>query len=439
MKHNKNIIIANWAGVNTGDDAIFTVLLNIVSQNISNDASIYVLADNDKLIKSKYNINDAIRIFDFYKLHNLKKLFRFLRASHLVIYGGGDIISGNIESISFIALALIVGLPVMCCGVGVIPIKSPLKRFFTKFVLNRVTSITVRDEESKQRLDLMRVIKPKVIVTSDLAFLLSPNPNCDEILQKIRIDKTKLKIGVCIRPFSSMYDFYGFWRDKLLIKDIGVMCDYLTERFDATIIFIPMVIKERTKYYHKNLEADDELCNRIINSMTNKGRVILLKEDYTPNEVIWILNQMQLVIAARLHALLLGALGEVPVIAIEYAPKIKSFMTSINRSNYSININELSQKKLKETIDQALKEKDVINSNRLKSNIVKAKMNANEIEKMIEIAIKKRFRLYLFLPATIIIALLNYLYSAVQIVLKKKYFRNIIRDVNENNFSSSKD
>ena len=74
MKHNKNIIIANWAGVNSGDDAMFSSLMNMVGKEISNEAKIFVLADNDKLIKSKYRINDAMRIFDFYRVKNLKKL-----------------------------------------------------------------------------------------------------------------------------------------------------------------------------------------------------------------------------------------------------------------------------------------------------------------------------------------------------------------------------
>ena len=174
MKHNKNILIANWAGVNSGDDAIFSALLNIVLSKISPQAKIYVLADNDKLIKAKYRINDSIRIFEFHQFQKLRKIAHILKASDLLIYGGGDIINGNIQSMSFLALALILGLPAMCCGVGVVPIKSPLKKFLTRIVLNQVDLITVRDEESKKRLELLGVTKPEVVVTSDLAFLRRP-------------------------------------------------------------------------------------------------------------------------------------------------------------------------------------------------------------------------------------------------------------------------
>lgn len=39
-----------------------------------------------------------------------------------------------------------------------------------------------------------------------------------------------------------------------------------------------------------------------------------------------VLRETQLIIAAGLHALLLASTAKVPVVALEYAPKIKSFI-----------------------------------------------------------------------------------------------------------------
>ena len=75
------ITIANWAGVNLGDDAIFSGLLNLLNRKISGNLRVYVLADNDKLIKSKYNVENTVRIFEFYKPSNLSKTIKFLKES----------------------------------------------------------------------------------------------------------------------------------------------------------------------------------------------------------------------------------------------------------------------------------------------------------------------------------------------------------------------
>ena len=44
MKKDLGIIIANWAGVNLGDDAIFSALLNIIRNKVSKNANIFVLS-----------------------------------------------------------------------------------------------------------------------------------------------------------------------------------------------------------------------------------------------------------------------------------------------------------------------------------------------------------------------------------------------------------
>lgn len=412
MKHNKNILIANWAGVNSGDDAMFSSLMNMVGKEISNEAKIFVLADNDKLIKSKYRINDAMRIFDFYRVKNLKKLARIFKASDLLIYGGGDIINGNLKSMSFVGLALILGLPVMCCGVGVVPIKSPLKRFMTRIVVNQVNSITVRDEESKERLESLGVIKPEVIVTSDLAFLLPSTLNRENLLQRMnkQLSNSSLKIGMSIRPFDSMYHFYGVWNENILINHIANLCDYLVREYDASIIFIPMVLKQRCKEYHTNLEADDELSERIIRKMKNKHSTTVIKDDYAPEDILGLMSEMNLIIGARLHSLVLATRVGVPVIAIAYAPKIEAFMRSIDRSEFSLNVSELSENKLRDLCDKALEEKNGVKGVQIQRHVARAEINKREIEKILVGTHRKYWRFYLFLPAFVIVALLNYMY-----------------------------
>ena len=416
MKKDLGIIIANWAGVNLGDDAIFSALLNIIRNKVSKNANIFVLADNDKVIKANYNIADAVRIFDFYKVSNLKKIIRFLKKSDLVIYGGGDLIGGNIKSMSFLAMAKILGLPVMCCSVGVIPIRSKLKRFFTRIVLNHVDLITVRDQESEQRLHKLGVIKPQIMVTSDLAFSLSPNLSQNKLLQNInkKVDHSKIKIGINIRPFDPMYSSYRIWTEDKLIKFIPRVCDYMIEKYKASVLFIPMVIKKRTKDYHKHLECDDELFEKIIEKMKNKSSAILIDEDCTSQDLMGVLSQMQLVIAARLHVLLLASAAKVPVVALEYAPKIKSFMKLINRSRFSIDIDKLSEKNLIDVIDRAMKEKDKGNLIQLKPYIERAEITGEKINEIIEAHERQYLRICLFLPIVGVVTLMNYIHSIAQ-------------------------
>ena len=416
MNKIKNVIIVNYAGVNTGDDAIFSALLNIVRNKISKKSKIYVLADNDKVIKIKYDVDDAVRLFNYYKIHTLRKVIRFLRDAHLVIFGGGDVVNGNIKSISFIALALILGLPVMCCGVGAIPIKSHIKRYFTRIVFNKVELITVRDERSKHILESMGIIKPEVVVTSDLAFLLKPNINSNQLEQKLneRIDHDKTIIGVSVGSFDPMYAFYGSWTESKFIKDIAAVCDYMIEKYNAYIVFIPMIIRDKLTRYHIDFQADDELSRKIMMRMKNTDDAYLIEEYFTPQDLLGILRNMRLVIAARLHVLLLASRVDVPVIAVDYAPKIRSFMDSLDSLDYMINVKQLNRKTLQDVIDLAMMTKHQSKAGKLNSFIKEAQRNEHMIHKILDGSRRKYWQYYLFFPLLVIVVPLNYIHTAAQ-------------------------
>jgi polysaccharide pyruvyl transferase WcaK-like protein len=271
----------------------------------------------------------------------------------------------------------------------------------------------VRDGESKKRLELMGVTKPDIIITSDLAFLLWPRLSQKKLLEGIseKLNGCALRIGISIRPFDSMYNFFGVWNENILIQHIADLGDYLIQEYNASIIFVPMVVKQRCQEYHTYLEADDELSDRIIRRMKNKHNTVVINTDHAPEDILGLLSKMELVIGTRLHSLVLATRVGVPVIAIEYAPKIEAFMRSINRSEYTLNINELYGQKLQDLCDRALKEKDVVESVEIKGHIAKAEINKREIERMLVGTRKKYWRSFLFLPSFVILALLNYSYS----------------------------
>ena len=130
------ITIANWAGVNMGDDAIFSSLLSALRSNIPGKLRVFVLSDNEKEIARKYKIDGVAPIFEYYRPENLPRVLGFLRRSDLVIYGGGDLLNGDLTSLSFLRMAKLLGVPVVCCGVGVLPVKNPVQRALAQSALN---------------------------------------------------------------------------------------------------------------------------------------------------------------------------------------------------------------------------------------------------------------------------------------------------------------
>jgi polysaccharide pyruvyl transferase WcaK-like protein len=104
------------------------------------------------------------------------------------------------------------------------------------------------------------------------------------------------------------------------------------------------------------------------------------------NEFIEIVRQSSLVIGMRLHSLILGTSIGVPVIGLEYMPKVKEYMKSIKQSEYSLDLETITSEKLINkiliTFEQYKERSQVISLevSRLK------KLASTNIEDLIELA-----------------------------------------------------
>ncbi|ADD08064.1 polysaccharide pyruvyl transferase family protein [Candidatus Aciduliprofundum boonei] len=438
MKKQKfTITIVNWAGVNTGDDAIFVALMDEIQKimkKISTDIEFFILTDNDIRIKNiyskEYAIKDTLRIFEFYKLRNILKVIKILQKSDVIIYGGGDLINGNFQSISFLGLAKLMGIPVFLIGIGATHINSKFLSFITTVVLNHVDIITVRDRDSKYNLKKLGVIKPKIYLTSDIAFLLNSANNKNKLIYNYitNINSKKIIIGINLRAYDPMYSYYSIWDENHIIKEFSKICDYLVDKYNAEIIFLPMVLKNRTLPYYENILSDDDIYMKIFKLVKYRGNIKIIKEDYNPKEFIEFLKQLDLVIAMRLHTLLLASLAGVPIIAISYAPKVSSFMHDLNLLDYTIPIFELRKRKLIDMIQKALNNKSSFTFPPFKQ-IENAKLNTKILEKKLSQIKYKHFKRRTLAPllGIPIIIFLNYIFLIISKIItlkgKKRWFK----------------
>lgn len=429
MKRKVVITIANWAGVNTGDDVIFEALGNLIQRSAKElqleDVELFVLADNDfsimKRYKNKLYIVDAIRIFEFYKLTNILKTINFLTKSNLLIYGGGDLVNGNIPSMTLLGLAKIFGLPVILVGVGVIYPTSSFARFITKLVLNHVDVICVRDERSRQCLERLGITKPRIYNSSDLVFTLTPSLEKSKISKLINQLKRndKLLVGVNIRPYDQMYSEYSTWSTKEIINVFADICDALIETYNAEIIFIPMVVRDKTYPYHTNLLSDDELSKKIIELMQHKDKVYVVNNYQTLDDLFVLLSSIDVLISMRLHPILLASLVGTSSISIAYSPKVEIFTKKLSKQSYIVPINRLERSKILSLVNTILNDKSNIKVRLLVNSLkIKSKLNEKIIFEFLKTSLEnKKSCLRVFAGMIIAFPIMCFNYS-VSLILK---------------------
>jgi polysaccharide pyruvyl transferase CsaB len=255
------------------------------------------------------------------------QVFQELRGTDLLISGGGSIFQ-DITSprslpyyISVVALARLMGKPVIFYAQGVGPINRGLSKFLMRLVGNRVNLITLRDEDSRQFLWDLGVTRPPLLVTADPVFSLEPGPadmaRVEQLLKDIGSGDKPL-VGVAVRKWQALEGY-----QEVLAR----LLDELTAR-GYQILFIPMAY------------PDDVKESRRVASLMREAAYVL-DEHLLSQEHLALIARLDLMVAMRLHALIFASSRGVPFAGISYDPKIDAFLKLFDLLPLKINYEEM--------------------------------------------------------------------------------------------------
>jgi polysaccharide pyruvyl transferase CsaB len=366
------IVISGFYGAkNTGDEAILSSI--IFSINKKYPISKYTIFSLDKTHTMQIHKNEAAKIetvfrpcFDrkFLKSEFLK-MYLSIKESNLVIIGGGGILQDVHNYLTIpcflhtVILAKLMNKPVMFYSIGVGPFKNKVSKFLVKYICNISDLITVRDEESKECLTSIGVDKTSIIVTVDPVFALTPisSDKARKILINENVPLKKPMIGISVRWVK--------WF-KLNEQIFANLFDYLVDKYNATIVFIP--------FGYDGIPSDLEISEKLIKKARSK--MYLIKGKYTPSEILGIVGQCDFLIGMRFHSIIMSLIMKVPFLGISYLPKVRSLLKQLNydSSCYIDNLENISLNSLKQKFE---------------NNYSKRSLTQKEIEKSANIFINK--------------------------------------------------
>jgi polysaccharide pyruvyl transferase WcaK-like protein len=267
------------------------------------------------------------RVYKFFNLNlKLKGTLGEYVTADAIIDLSGDSLSDDYgtlplcEILYSILLGIIVKKPVIIYAQSIGPFKKQLTRTLTKFILNRVNMITVREKITKNYLQEFGINKPSIYLTADSAFLLESASvkTVDKILMREGLaENNKIRIG--ISP-SRIIHRWSFLESKSLeekheryIELMAEITDYLIEKLNATVILIPHVMIPNN---------DDRVTSKeIYERVKNKHDVKLIMNEYTAEEMKGIIGRCDMFIGCRMHATIASTSTCIPTISIAYSHK----------------------------------------------------------------------------------------------------------------------
>jgi len=327
------IVLSGYFGFNNaGDEAILYAMIKTLKQ-IDAELEITVLSHDPEKTKKQYS-EVGINVLNRWKIFEVLKA---LARCDLLISGGGsllqDVSSSNspLYYLGIILLAKFLDKPIMIYAQGIGPLKKKRNRRLTAWLLNGVNKITVRDQESKEDLAAMG-IQQEIIVTADPVLGLNKKEVDEklgrEILERYGLtrDKEEKLLGVYLRPWG---------KNEYLPALIEALNQMLKKGWQ--IVFVPM-----------QFPGDIPVAREALHLLHNH-QGLLLKEGYSPEELLSLTKNFDLIVGMRLHSLIMAVVAGVPMVGLSYDPKVDRFLRQAGQVAL-LSVNNLNAQALEEIL-----------------------------------------------------------------------------------------
>ncbi len=306
----KKIVISGYYGFNNlGDEAILHGLLQEI-RSWDEELEILVLSGNPEFTSRTHGVLSAPRWPLFRAKETLENCDFFLT-------GGGSLLQDKTGVKSIPYYLGLTGLArrkgarnvLICCGVG--PITRAYLKCFARWQLERMDFLSVRDSFSRDLLQTIGVQQKPHIIPDPVFLLPQPAPGRGAATlfgEELPARKPRIIIAPRRLPGSAGFNLEP-WID---------LCTRLQEEMEAEIIFWPLHSGE-----------DLELCRAISSHLQ---ATVVMENNYSIPRYLELLQDSDLIIGVRLHALILGAVAGIRLLGISYDPKVKSLLQDLGLS-----------------------------------------------------------------------------------------------------------
>jgi len=335
VKQEGRVIVHGFYGsANLGDEAILSATLKLLSKSPQIQPTVFGKYPS-KIIEThkipSVNPNDA---------YNSTGYLNLARANAYVLGGGGLLkdygkTSSNVEVwLRWLNVAKSFGLKTMIWSMGVENLRYEKSKNLIRDALETVDAITVRDSNSKQRLEEIGVTN-NILVTADPAISLAREH------RKKRSLKERFRVVVSLRHWYK-YNM-SFVPNPLaynrMLDSIATALDNMIDKWNIEIELMPLRTGSK--------DDDREVLNSLVRRMQKKPQVLKIYDE-TPeiDEALAILSNADLLIGMRLHAVILATSMGVPSIAISYMPKVSDYMSFIDQDDFCLDVEDINSEKL---------------------------------------------------------------------------------------------
>lgn len=326
----KILFLGTHGQFNLGDELLLETFLSQLGEEHTYAVNSYDPAFTQNAMRPKFNVES---------FHTTRELFRFLKyllTSKVIFFGGGSIIKELYASIGrnpYSTLLMILATvtfakqiarkKVIMSNIGVGPLMTPRGEMLARWILNQVDFLSVRDEKSHRTALKLGLSPLKVNLVPDAVFANSPevfvpNPKPLPPSDKIRI---ALNLNYDIEQPEAWEPFQA---------NLAGALKQLHAETPIAVHALPMQSK---------FKANDDLS--ILKEFSKRIPEIpfILHDPQTAQEAAEIIASVDMVLAERLHTLVISSILGKPFYGLVYDVKVQELVDYLGMETYARNIN----------------------------------------------------------------------------------------------------
>jgi polysaccharide pyruvyl transferase CsaB len=354
----KHVFVSGYYGHgNLGDETILAMVLDQLEGSAPDRLPIVASGDPRRTSGQ----HDAIAIDD----RDIGALRKAALASDAVVIGGGGLFHDyhGVEEAALLTnrhwgltycaalpvLAQFAGKPLAILGAGVGPLRTEPGQRYTRIVFGRADLATVRDAPSRDLLGAIGVDVTRVEVSADPAFLLAPAEE-DRVRARLRqmgVPPGKTMVAVALRRWNIGIDPPEWY------ASVAAALDRIVAARDAAILFVPFQTPAGSSD-----EDDGRVARDVRKRMRHAGAATICDRDLGPSMVQGIFRASTVVVAMRLHAVILAANAGVPFVALRYDDKVGHAVNSLGLPQFAMDLGTVTGESLFQRMESALDARD---------------------------------------------------------------------------------
>lgn len=410
----QNILLYLWCGLNSGDNALCEAAIQQFQQSFPEGVEFDLIGGIEPgFLKKRFPVREALNFLNWHNPRNLFKTLKMLNRADLLVFGGGDLLNGSIHTMSFLALASLLRVPIIYYGIGVVPISNRFDARLTRWVTQRVDLITLRDRFAQENLVNLGVQHPKAYLTADPVFLFpQARPERGRILwESIGFPDTAPTVGFLFPTMGTMYqDRFTEDHYQALLQ----MAQHLAREQGWNVLFIPLEHRERAAFFPRELQTDHQIMDHLMKSLGHGDKIRLLEQEYDPTDLVDLMSNLEVVVSGKLHGLIFASLAGTPFLALAHAPKIRGVWEYFGLPPYCLlEVSELKLEKLLERFEAVWENRSALKAliaDRLPILREKADINRQLAVQLLHAPVSGRWVRWVMLLPALIVSLSLYFY-----------------------------